>query len=148
MSRRTRAASLVLAAFFLVAAPVAADAWRRIPGASPLARPGAPRVRLEVRASGGFGCGGGGCNGGVETRNVRGELPSPELSYFYSDRPGAEPGCPASRSDSLFESWTEVEIAPSRGGEDHRLSCGIGMMVGSTFEEWVILRVRRVRRPG
>lgn len=142
MSRRVLSVLSILV--LLVAAPVLAQSWRRLPGAQRFARPGAPAVTLEVRASGGFGCGGGGCNGGIEIRNVRGELPSEALSYFYSDRPGAEPACPASSArESFFEDWTEIEIAPARGGEDERPACGIGVMIGDAMQYWVILRTRR-----
>jgi hypothetical protein len=147
MIMRARGPLLLLSAILLVALPAAADAWRRIPGARALARPGAARVTLELRASGGYGCGGGGCNGGVEARNVRGALPGTDLAYFYSDRPGAEPGCPATGREALFEEWMEAEIAPARGGEEERPACGIGVMVGATMQYWVISRVRRARSP-
>lgn len=145
MNARVPAAGLLVVALVLLADPAAADAWRTIPGARGLARPGAPRVTLELHANGGFGCGGGGCNGGVEARNVRGRLPGSDLAYFFSDRPGAEPGCPATGREELFEDWTEVEIAPSRRADEHALACGVGVMVGATMQEWVILRVRRAR---
>lgn len=128
-----------------LAAPAAADPWRSVPGARRLVRPGAAQVTLELRSSGGSGCGGGGCNGGVELRNVRGALPSDDASYFYSDRPGREPGCFPRGRDTLFEEWSEVVIATARGQEDDRPACGIMFMQGSTIEYWVILRTRRAR---
>ncbi len=132
----------VVLALAFGAAPALAQAWRALPGARALARPGAPRVTLEVRASGGYACGGGGCNGGVEVRNVRGQLPSDQLTYFYSDRADQPPGCPTSGRESFFAEWTEVEIAPAR---PERIACGIGALVGDDLEEWVILRVRPAR---
>lgn len=143
MSMRHRVwVTCIVVASLAAAAPVFAQAWRAIPGARGLARPGAPHVTLEVRANSGFACGGGGCNGGVEARNVHGQLPGTDLAFFYSDRPGNEPGCPpAANRESFLAEWTQVEIAPSR--EEH-VACGIGVMVGDRMEEWVILRARRV----
>jgi hypothetical protein len=141
------AIALVVVFVISIAATAAAHPWRTVPGARRLVRADAPRVTVELRASGGMGCGGGGCNGGVEVRNVRGELPSDAPSYFYSDRPGREPGCFATARESLFEGWTEAVIAPARGQGDERPACGIGFFEGSTAEYWVILRVRRSNAP-
>jgi hypothetical protein len=139
-----RIATALVLASLLAAAPAAARAWRVMRGARSLTAPGTARIQLELRSSGGSGCGGGGCNGGVEVRSVRGgALPTQQPSYFYSDRDDSPPGCPVAheRAD-LFSEWTEAEIAPARDGA--RLSCGIGFLIGETMHEWVILRTRSV----
>ncbi len=143
MKKHRTATSLPLVLVSLLAvAPAAARAWRVVRGARSLAAPEAARLHLELRSSGGWGCGGGGCNGGVEVRNVRGgELPTQQPSYFYSDRDDSPPGCPDARDRaSLFSEWTEAEIVPARDGT--RLSCGIGFLVGESMQEWVVLRTR------
>ncbi|MCB9597816.1 MAG: hypothetical protein H6719_34180 [Sandaracinaceae bacterium] len=126
----------------LVVAPALAQSWRSVPDASRFAEPGAPEVTFDVRAGGRSACGGGGCTAGVEIRNVRGALPSRDLAYYYSDRDGANPGCPDPRSEALFHDWTQVAIAPARGQESDRPSCGFAIQTGSTMRYWVILRVR------
>ncbi|MBX3269205.1 MAG: hypothetical protein KF729_03030 [Sandaracinaceae bacterium] len=131
---------------FGAATGVAAQSWRPVPDAVRFAAPGAPEVTLEVRRAGGGGCGGGGCTAGVAFRNVRGALPSRDLAYYYSDRPGPSPGCLPS-PEGVFEDWTEIVIAPARGGAERRPSCGIGVRVGSEMRYWVILRVRGVATP-
>ncbi len=143
-ARRASAATLSLIAVVLATATALAGAWRAVPGASRYAVRGARTVVLELQQEGGGGCGGGGCNTGVAIRNVRGTLPSSDLSYYYSDRPGAAPGCLGRQYAELFSSWAEAEIAPARGGESARPHCGIGMMVGNQMRYWVILRVRTV----
>ena len=140
-------ATLALASAALRPASASAQAWQTVPNAPRFARSGAPTVTLELRQHGGGGCGGGGCNTGVMLRNVRGQLPARSASYYYSDRPGANPGCLQPNHASLFASWTEAVIAPAAGTEADRPSCGIGMMVGSVMQYWVILRVRTLGPP-
>lgn len=128
----------------LVAAPVLAQAWQRNPDASRFRRPGAPEVTLVLRGGGrGGACGGGGCTQGVEIRSVQGSLPSRDLSYYYSDRPGPNPGCFGAPQEAFVRDWTELVVAPIRGGAEDRPSCGLGIMDGGTMTYWVILRARR-----
>lgn len=149
-SRRSAVRSkAVLAAWVVwsVAAMAAAQAqaWRIVPSAARFARAGAAEVTLEIHQQGGGACGGGGCTSGVEIRNVRGALPSRSLSYYYySDRPGANPGCLGPTMADLFSDWSEAVIAPAAGTEADRPSCGLGFLVGSDMHYWVILRVRRI----
>lgn len=140
---RRRAMVCALAAAGVTTAAFA-QSWRTVPDAARFARAGAPQVTLEIHGEGGGACGGGGCNAGVTIRNVRGVLPTPSMSYYYSDRPGANPGCLGPRFESLFADWSEAVIAPAAGTEADRPSCGIGMMVGNSMQYWVILRVRRL----
>lgn len=136
---RALAVALVVSA---VATTAVADAWRPVPQAARFARRGAPHVTLDAHATVGGLCGGGGCTQGIEVRDVHGTLPAQSMSYFYSDRPGASPGCYGASFDSLLSNWREIEIAPIAGSEADRPSCGISMMVGTTMQYWVILRVR------
>lgn len=121
---------------------VLAEAWVDVRDAARFERSGATRVRMQVRQEGGGACGGGGCTQGITIRNVRGALPSQNLSYYYSDRPGANPGCHGTNFAALFSQWREVEIAPIAGGAEHRPSCGFGVMVGTQMQYWVMVRIR------
>ncbi len=142
MPRAARVLPL-LAAVLFVAAPALAQSWRRNPDAARFARPGAPEVTIVLREEGGGGCGGGGCNVGVAVRSVAGALPSQDLSYYYSDRPGPNPGCLGPHPEALLREWTELVVAPIQGGPEQRPSCGVMVMSGDAPSYWVILRARR-----
>jgi hypothetical protein len=145
--RRVSAASLSIVVALTVHATALAGPWGAVPGASRFVAARGATVRLELQREGGGGCGGGGCSAAVAIRNVQGTLPSTQLSYYYSDRRGSAPGCLGPRRATLFSSWTEVEIAPARGGEDSGPHCGVSMMVNNQMQYWVILRVRTVSEP-
>lgn len=137
------AALLGLLASTLVGASALAQSWRSNPDAARFARAGAPEVTIVVRESMGGACGGGGCNVGVAVRSVTGTLPSQQLSYYYSDRPGPSPGCLAPHPEALLREWTELVVAPIQGGQEQRPSCGVMVMDGDAPTYWVILRARR-----
>ncbi|MCA9609016.1 MAG: hypothetical protein KC619_25620 [Myxococcales bacterium] len=129
----------------LVAAPALAQAWQRNPDGARFARSGTPEVHVVLRAGGrGGACGGGGCTQGVEVRTVQGTLPSRDLAFYYSDRPGPSPGCFAGTQPAFLADWTELVVAPSRGSAEDRPSCGLAIMDGGTMTYWVVLRARRV----
>lgn len=142
MRRQTHALFAILLAGSL-AAPAFAQSWQQNPAARRFARPGAAEVTLVLRSGArGGACGGGGCNAGVEIRSVSGVLPSRDLSYYYSDRSGPNPGCIGPNRETLLEQWTEVVVTPIRGSQAQRPSCGIAVMDGDTPTYWVILRTR------
>ncbi|MCZ7679312.1 MAG: hypothetical protein M5U28_11355 [Sandaracinaceae bacterium] len=145
MRRRSTAGSVILAT--LVVLPVVvfgqpSPEWHDITTSRRLMRRGARPITVELHATGAPRCLAGNCSGPLEVRNVRGELPSQELSYFYSDTTAHEPGCPNAHRERLFASWTEAQIAPAR--DEDRPSCGVGVRVDGSVEDWVILRTRRL----
>lgn len=115
-------------------------AWRVVPDMERLAVRGAPRVTIVARdGGGGTACGGGMCSGGLESRVLRGELPSDRVSYFATDRPPNHRLCEGGSERGLFQDWTIVEIAPRSNRRDP-LFCGVAVRNGDDIEDWVILR--------
>lgn len=148
---RRRTVSLSLALFATLALPLIVTAqgdapWRDIVSSRRLARRGAPHVTLELRSMEARNCLGRECTGPVEFRNVRGDLETTRISYFYSDDGEREPGCPIQHRDTLFAHWSEAEIAPAR--DEDRPACGLGITgEGGAIDDWVILRTRRLPEP-
>lgn len=122
-----------------------AYSWRNVPGARRFARAGAEPVVVEAQ-SGGSGCSGGGCTVVLESRVLRGSLPTTDVQYYYGEPPTG-PGCHGREADRLFADRTVVEIAPL-ASEENQPGCGILLVDESAAEYWVVLRVAVPRRAG
>lgn len=145
MRRRLALVSLALLALlalpaFVIGQPEAP--WHDIVSSRRLMRHGVRPTAVQLRATGERRCLGRNCSFALEVRVVRGELPSQNLRYFFTDTTEHEPGCPFTHRDTLLAHWTEAEIAPSR--DEDRPSCGVGVTADGAVEDWVILRTRRM----
>ncbi len=144
---RRRLALVLLALLALLALPVfvagqPAPEWHDIVSSRRLMRHGVHPTTVQLRTTGERRCLGRNCSFALEVRVVRGELPSQNLRYFFTDTTEHEPGCPFTHRDTLLANWTEAEIAPSR--DEDRPSCGVGVTADGIVEDWVILRTRHM----